>query len=529
MTPHIENVSEWLLPDELLESSVGDRTAIRYAGQSLTYRRLLELTNQVANFLIGQGLRPRDVIGVQLYDSPFFIATFLGAMKINAVPALISTFAEGRELAHILRLCGARFVLAEADLCAKVLAIRDQLSLPAGRHGAVERLFIPPFASNRQSGDEMPNAELFSFEQASTQRPEGIPVAKATDPAFFLFTSGSTGEPKGVVHAHADICHTVENYGRPVLDLTPADRIFSSSRLFFAYGLGNSLSFPLAARATTILCREKPTPPLVARIFAEEKPTVFFGVPAVYRALWEFHRNVEKLKTESLRFCVSAGEALPAKVFEEWETEFGVEILDGIGTTEALHMFLSNRRNRARAGSSGTLVPGYEARIVDEAGQEAEEGATGSLLVKGPSFGYYFSREKGFVNEFSSKWFRTGDVYRRDRTGFYYYCGRSDDHFKVQGLWVAPLEIENTLNSHEAVLESGVVEMRDEKGLARPRAFVVFKEGKSVSAAELKSFVSHKLHSYQMPHEIVFLDKLPRTATGKLQRYILRKHRASFL
>ncbi|MBZ5538238.1 MAG: benzoate-CoA ligase family protein [Acidobacteriia bacterium] len=511
----LENATDWLLPDSLTESEDADRPAIRWNNQSITYRDLVFQTNQIARFLQSSGLGPRQCLALILRDSPTFIATFLAAMKIGAVPALISTFAEGRELEHILNLCAARMAIVEEGSLQSLQALRHRL-----RH--LERVFVAGCGAspNLPTGDDWISA--FSYEVES-MAPVLVKPTTPADPAFFLFTSGSTGEPKAVVHSHSHIRHTVENYGRSVLKLTPEDRTFSSSRLYFAYGLGNSLSFPLGARATTILCSERPTPELISRILRDESPTVFFGVPAVYRALLEYHRHIDHLKVDSLRFCVSAGEALPAVVFEEWKQVFGVEILDGIGTTEALHMFLSNRLREACAGSSGTAIEGYEIRILDESGREVEAGVTGNLWVKGNTLGPYYSPVHGFSSASVTDWVRTGDIYRCDKKGHFYFCGRSSDHFKVQGLWVSPIEIEEALLQHEAVLETGVVGIVERGGLITARAHVVLKNNKQVSAAELKEFLSHRLHSYQVPREIVFMDSLPRTATGKLQRYKLRE------
>lgn len=497
-----ENVTSWLFPDALMESTDGLRTAIRFQGLSISYRELISQIDQAAKFLLDWGLKGGDSVALILRDSPVFVSFFLGAMKIGAVPALISTFVDSDTLEHNLSLCAARLVMAEPDLAPVVLE-------SCHRSEAVKQTIF----SNeiKFSGVAFPNLPLRTAETNSD------------DLAFYLFTSGSTGYPKAVLHTHVNIRHTVENYGRNVLGLTVEDRVFSSSRLFFAYGLGNSLSFPFAARATSILCSERPTPEVISKIFREESPTVFFGVPAIFRALIEYHRRVEPLKTESLRFCVSAGEALPAALFVDWQNNFGLEILDGIGTTEALHMFLSNRRGKARAGSSGTVVNGYAVRILDESAGEVNVGEKGNLFVKGNSFGKFSKSSKDSSAVSFPEWVRTGDVFRCDHEGFYYFCGRSDDHFKVQGLWVVPQEIEETLLAHEAVFEAGVVPMMDEEGLLRPRAHVVLRENRRTTEAELKEFLSLRLHAYQVPHRIVFMEQLPRTATGKLQRYKLRK------
>jgi len=510
-----ENATNWLLPDALADSGTSSPIALRFGGQSFTYRGLLLQINQIARFLLAQGLAPRECLGLILRDSPLFVATFLAGMKIGAIPALVSTFATDSELEHILNLCSARFVITQGEGSHTLTAIR-------GRLKTVERTFVSglPARVDSQSADEA--LAPFAYEAESTASVPTCPT-NPEDPAFFLFTSGSTGHPKAVIHSHSDIRHTVENYGQPVLGLSTRDRTFSSSRLFFAYGLGNSLSFPLAARATSILCDEKPTPEVICRIFRDESPTVFFGVPAVYRALLEHHRLGGQIRTSSLRFCVSAGEVLPAPVFEEWKKTFGVEILDGIGTTEALHMFISNHSGNTRAGSSGTLLDGYDARILDEFGREVEGEKVGNLWVRGNTFGRYYTPAVRFSTASTNDWIQTGDIYRRDEHGLYYFCGRSSDHFKVQGLWVSPIGIEEALLGHEAVLEAGVVGVMDSTGLLTPRAHVVVRQGRHTTAPELRLYLSTRLHSHQIPREIIFMEQLPRTATGKLQRYKLRE------
>ncbi|MDD5544414.1 MAG: benzoate-CoA ligase family protein [Acidobacteriia bacterium] len=506
-----ENISEWLIPNSLSTSNEGEKIALRFEGHSISYRDLLSRTNQAANFLLSNGVKPREVLVLRLFDSPFFVSVFLGAMKIGAVPALVSTFVRKEEFEHLLTITDSSYAIVENEPGKDW--VKESKILNSLKH-----VWVPSEPQDQVAATAL---ELFDDASFSPEAPPTPALTHWNDPAFFLFTSGSTGKPKAVVHDHADIRHTVECFGKPVLNLTSQDCVFSTSRLFFAYGLGNSFSFPLAARATTILCRERPTPALVAKIFETEHPTVFFSVPAMYRALLEHHQE-QPLNAASLRFCVSAGEALPGRIFSEWKERFGVEILDGLGTTEALHMFLSNYSDSAKAGSSGRVVSGYAVRIVDESEREVENGATGNLLVRGESLGYYFDRKEGFLKKDPSLWHATGDIYRRDEAGCFYFCGRAADHFKVQGLWVAPLEIEEALMAHPAVLEAAVVAGMDSDRLIRPLAFVVFREGKTPGPDELRTFMTERLHSYQIPSEIRVLDKLPRTATGKLQRYVLR-------
>ncbi|HEY8410712.1 MAG TPA: benzoate-CoA ligase family protein, partial [Pyrinomonadaceae bacterium] len=357
--------------------------------------------------------------------------------------------------------------------------------------------------------------------------PIEFPAPRDNEPAFILYTSGSTGEPKGAMHRQTDIFYTNQTYGSEVLRVTTADRLFSSSRLPFAYGLGNSFTFPLLNGATSILCREKPTPDVIARVFAESRPTIFFGVPVVYNLLLEHHRHKQPLDCSSLRFCVSAGEALPAHLGEEWEKTFGVQLLDGIGSTEMLHMFMSNHENDVRYGSSGKLLGGYEARLLDEHGEPAPDEMQGNLWIKGDSAAIgYWEKPEQTADTFVKGWVRTGDLYRRDREGFWFHMGRSDDCFKSSGQWVSPVEVEGVLLRHPRVARVAVVEDFDAGSLPCPCAFVVAHELEFEPAEleqELRAAVAPVLPRFKQPRRYVFVSELPYTATGKVQRFKLRQ------
>lgn len=414
----------------------------------------------------------------------------------------INTFLSSEEIAFILSDSGAGVIVVESELQKKVPSIENLKLL------AVE-------TANRLKSN------------GTSETTGELPIAATTrsSPAFLLYTSGSTGTPKGVLHVHGSIPHTVENYSANVLNLTGEDRIYSSSRMFFAYGLGNSLSFPLAAGATVLVDTQRPTAEHLANLIAERKPTVFFGVPAVYLSLLEYRAKGNHLDFSGVRLCVSAGESLPQKIFEDWRREFGLTIYDGIGSTEMLHIFISNSEERVRAGSTGTVIPSYEVRLVDDTGDETGPDQPGNLWVRGESAtAGYWNRPELTEQTIKDGWVRTGDVYRRDEEGFFFHIGRSDDCFKVRGLWVSPVEVESVLVSHPSISEAAVVSSIDELGLATARAYVVIRQGERGDELkeEIRQFAGSRLPHYKVPTQIEFLNEMPRTSTGKVQRYKLR-------
>jgi benzoate-CoA ligase len=346
-------------------------------------------------------------------------------------------------------------------------------------------------------------------------------------PAFWLYSSGSTGAPKGCVHLQHDMVVCAALYAQGVLGITPEDRCFSVAKLFFAYGLGNALYFPFAAGATSVLWPGAPTAENVYAVVEKHRPTLFFSVPTNYGMLLAQQREGEDFDLSSIRQAVSAGEALPPALFDRFKERFGIEILDGIGSTEILHIFISNRPGALRPGSSGLLVPGYEARITDEEGRDVAAGEIGNLLIKGDSTcAFYWNRHDRTKDTIEGHWIRTGDKYRQDEDGFFWYAGRSDDMLKVGGMWVSPVELENVLLEHAAVLECAVVGRQDRDGLVKPAAYVVLRPGVDESAAraqELQQFVRSRLADYKRPRWIEFLAELPKTATGKIQRFRLRE------
>lgn len=478
--------------------------AIHFQGRNITYGELRTKTLRMAHALVSLGIERGDRVAFLLNDSPEFIEAFIAACSLGAIAVPVNMSLRLEEQCSILHNSSARFALVEDDLCNTLLTHAPE------KLRSLENIVLASALAG--AGDP----QLIDF-----------PTPAENDPAFILYTSGSTGEPKGAVHRQADIFYTNQTFCREVLGVTTGDRLFSSSRLPFAYGLGNSFTFPLLNGATTILCREKPSPEIIARLLAEARPTIFFAVPVVYNLLLDHHRSGSKLDTSGLRLCVSAGEALPAHLGEEWEREFGVQLLDGIGSTEMLHMFMSNHANDVRYGSSGRMLDGYEARLVDEHGEPAPDNVEGNLWIKGESAAlYYWERAEETARTFVDGWVRTGDLYRRDSEGYWYHMGRSDDCFKSSGQWVSPVEVEGVLLRHPAVSRVAVVEDFDADRLPCACAFVVSQELESDPVAlekTLRELAAASLPRFKQPRRYVFVAELPYTATGKIQRFKLRQ------
>ena len=496
------NLFDYFLGNERLHQ-IGDRTAIEFRNNQITYRQLRDEVDFWANELLARDVAEGDRVALLLYDSLEFVACFLATVSVGAVCVPINTFLPADDITFILSDSGARLMIAESELLVKV-------------ESSSRCSILTIETANRPQLHHQQNSDATQSRVAKTA---------LETPAFLLYTSGSTGAPKGVLHRHGAIPYTVKSYSQNVLGLTANDRIFSSSRMFFAYGLGNSLSFPLAAGATVLLDTEKLTADHVARLVVERLPTIFFGVPAVYLSLLEHLRNGGNVDFSNVRLCISAGEALPAKIFDDWQREFGHAILDGIGSTEMLHIFISNREGKTRAGSSGTIVEGYSARLLDDVGDEVSAGQLGNLWVQGDSAtDGYWNRPDLTEQTVKDGWVRTGDIYSCDEEGFFYHVGRSDDCFKVRGLWVSPIEVESVLISHGSVSEAAVISAIDERGLATTRAYVVIRQGERGDALkeEIRKFAGSRLPQYKVPSQIEFIDEMPRTSTGKIQRYRLR-------
>lgn len=495
--------------DRHVAAGRGDQVALRWRDQSVTYAQLAADINRAGNALRRLGVRPEERVLLVMWDSPEFVYSFWGALKIGAVPVPVNTFLRTDEYAYLLHDSRASTLIVSSEIWPVVVPVTTQWLRHRLVGGQEERNALS-FAALRENASSTLEAEL-------THR---------DDTALWLYSSGSTGTPKGVIHLHRDLLYCAETYAREVLALGPGDVTVAAPRLFFAYGLGGGMSFALYAGATAVLVSERPTPESMFAAIHQQRPTIFFGVPTLYAAMLQVKEAAGKYDLSSLRLCVSAGEPLPAELFNRWRERFGVEILDGIGTTEALHIFLSNRAGQVVPGSSGVPVSGYKIRLVDENGRDVPQGEIGDLLVKGGSItaGYWHKRETT-QKALQGEWLRTGDTYYQDAAGVFWYCGRSDDMLKVSGQWVSPAEVEGLLFQHPAVLEAAVVGWEDENRLIKPKAFVVLKEGYEPSpslAAELQAFVKARILPHKYPRWIEFTADLPKTATGKIQRYKLR-------
>src|SRR5579884_175544 len=501
------------LLDGNLEAGRGERVAIRtFEGAQLTYAEVAAAAARMGNALRGLGLEIEHRVLMAVLDGPEFVATFLGAIRLGAVPVPVNTNLTADDYAFLLDDSRARAAVVSAPLADRFRRIRP------GRRYLRHLVVVCEAGPGELSYEEITSGAPPTLEPADTG---------PDDMCFWLYSSGTTGTPKGVVHLQHDVRYCIENYARPVLGLSEADVTFSVAKLYFAYGLGNALYFPFGVGGSSVLLSGPPAPATVLELVRRFRPTVYFGVPTSYAALLAAGDDLwADADFSSVRACVSAGEPLAGSILERWKTRTGTVILDGIGSTEICHIFISNRLDDVRPDSSGRVVPGYEARIVDEQGRELGPGEIGRLLIKGDSIcAFYWNRHQQTKRTIVGEWIDTGDQYLRDPEGYYRYQGRSDDMMKVSGMWVSPSEVEAALNSHQAVLECAVVGMADERRLIRTVAFVVLQPGRERSpglAEELRQHVRDRLAHFKCPHEVRFVDELPKTATGKIQRYRLR-------
>jgi benzoate-CoA ligase len=496
-----------------LAAGRGAKIAIRDDRGAYSYAELAERVDRFANVVTGLGILPEQRIVLALLDGIDFPTAFLGAIKAGVVPVPVNTLLTAADYDFILRDSRARLLVVSPPLLANFTPILeshpDLKVIVAGEEGRAH----PRLA-------DLMTAAKSDFTAARTS---------CDDICFWLYSSGSTGAPKGTVHLHSHLIRTAELYALPVLGITEDDVVFSAAKLFFAYGLGNALTFPLAVGATAILMAERPTPAAVGRVLREARPTIFYGVPTLYGALLA-SPDLPTRDALALRRCVSAGEALPEDIGRRWEARTGTEILDGIGSTEMLHIFLSNRPGEVRYGTTGKPVPGYAVRVVDEAGHPVKPGEIGELQIAGPTSAplYWNNRERS-RSTFLGEWTRSGDKYIESDDGYFTYCGRTDDMLKVGGIYVAPFEVEGALLSHDSVLEAAIIGVADELGLIKAKAFIVVKSGVTADSAlaeALQRHVKERLAPYKYPRWIEFIAELPKTATGKIQRFKLRERAA---
>ena len=510
--PEQFNVATYFV-DRNVHEGRGERIAIECGEQRVTYRELLENTNRLGNALRTLGVRREERVSLLLLDCPEFLYCFFGAIKIGAIAVPTNTLLKPAEHEYILN-----------DSRAKVMFVSEAL-LPQVEQIPKNKLrYLQHMVVVGESGGSQRLRELMA-DASPHLAPEST---SKDDVAFWLYSSGSTGPPKGCVHLHHDMVVCSELYARNILRMTESDRCYSVARLFFAYGLGNAAYFPLAFGATSILSPERPTPAGIYANIERYRPTLFFSVPTNYAALLAYRRGTgNDFDLSSIGHAISAGEALPAGLFHRFKERFGIEILDALGSTENLHMVTSNLPGEVRPGSSGKVIPGYEVRIVDEQDQPVPVGEIGNLLIKGDSLcaGYWEQPDKTKA-AFQGEWFRTGDRYWQDEKGYLWFAGRSGDLFKVSGSYVSPMEVESALAAHPAVQESAVVGREDGDGLLRPAAYVVLNSEYAADDAlvrQLQEWVGERLGNFKRPRWVEFVEELPKTSTGKLQRYKLRE------
>ena len=494
-----------------LQAGRGDKVAFIDDRGTYTYSEVATRSSAFASVLGDLGLKIEQRILLCLHDTIDFPTVFLGAIRAGVVPIPVNTLLPQADYEYMLSDSRARVAVVSAAL----LPLFQPL---LGKVPFLERIVVSG-GSDSAAGDSL--TALLANAPAASQ----VAATTSDDVCFWLYSSGSTGSPKGTLHVHSSLIQTAELYARPILGIHESDVVFSAAKLFFAYGLGNALTFPFSVGATAVLMAERPTPAAIFSRLRKHRPTIFYAVPTLYATLLA-SSELPAAKELNLRRCTSAGEPLPEQIGKRWTAHFGVDILDGIGSTEMLHIFLSNRPDDLQYGTTGKPVPGYEVRLVDEKGQLVKQGQTGELQIAGPTSAIqYWNNRSRTGDTFQGKWTRSGDKYTLREDGYYVYAGRSDDMLKVSGLYVSPTEVEAALISHEAVLEAAIVAKEDEEKLVKPLAFVVLRPGRTASpqlAEELKQHVKSRLAPYKYPRWIEFIAELPKTATGKIQRFKLR-------
>ena len=511
------------LIDAQVAGGLREKIAFADSDRTLSYGELQANSCRFAHALAELGLRPEERLALLVYDSVDFPVAFWGGVRGGIVVLPLNTLLTSEQYAYILGDSRAAAIVVAAPLAKMLLPILDRLPrlrtviLVGGSAGDTAAF------AGRQRVDVHDFAELVARARADLFTAPTL----SDEVAFWLYTSGSTGEPKGVKHVHTTPLAAARLMGRHIVGIGPDDVVFSAAKLYFSYGMGNAMAFPMSVGATSVLLPQRPTPEAVFEIMRRHRPTIFFGVPTLYASLLAHKDMTRGAGSDRLRLAISAGEALPAALGERWRATAGVDVLDGIGSTEMFQTFLSNRPGNVRYGTTGKPVPGYDVKIVDEQAREAADGEIGELLVRGATAGegYWNQRQKS-RRTFAGEWVFTGDKYFRDADGYYHYCGRTDDMFKVSGMWVSPFEVEAALASHEAVLEAAVIGKEDADGLIKPKAFIVLRNGYAADERlieNLRVHVKQCAGPWKYPRWIDIRPDLPRTATGKIQRFKLRE------
>jgi benzoate-CoA ligase family protein len=520
------NASVYLL-DRQVEAGRGGHLAVTGPAGSLTYAELAQRVAELASGLRALGVRPEERVLLVTSDRPETVITFLALLRMGAVAVPVSTMYNGAELGELLRDTRARVVVATAEFAAtaaEAMSLAPEASTLVLIGGTGEA------ADAGAAGGDGAATRAWADVLTDGQRAGPAPVYGTwfDSPGFWLYTSGTTGTPKAAMHRHGSIARVCETYAHQVLGITPEDRCYSVAKLFFAYGIGNSLFFPFSVGATAVLDPARATPAGAAARLAEDRPSLFFAGPAFFAAL--LAADVPAGAFASVRLATSAGEALPAEIYRRFTSRYGVDVIDGLGSTEALHIFISNRPGAVRPGTSGTVVPGYEARLVDDQGEPVADGHPGRLLVRGDSIATgYWCRVATTRQVFAGEWLRTGDTYVRSGDGFYTCLGRTNDLIKAGGIWVSPTEVEARLVQHSSVAECAVVGHRDADGLEEVVACVVPMPGRAVDGGELIAFCREGLAAFKRPRRVLVLEGLPKTATGKIQRVVVREIAAEAL